>query len=97
MDDAGTAILAVNGDVDMTNVAKYSAQARGLLENQDLRSLVIDLAGAEFIDSQGLGFLIESRNIGLKKDVDVRLRGVPPRVMKVLQITGLAPVFTIEG
>lgn len=91
-----TRTLAVHGDVDMTNAAGYAAQARDLLELEGVRTFVIDLAGAHFMDSQGLGFLVESRNIALDRDIDLRLRNVQPRVLRVLQITGLTPVFTIE-
>jgi anti-sigma B factor antagonist len=49
-----------------------------------------------FIDSSALGVLVVARTRGVAKEVDVVLRAPSPQVSRVLQITGLDQIFTIE-
>jgi anti-sigma B factor antagonist len=90
----GVQVLEVRGDVDLTTAASLLARSTALLEDAGTRTLVIDLSGADFIDSQGIAFLVRSRNLARQKDIELQLRAVPARVRRVLQITGLETVFS---
>ncbi len=55
----------------------------------------IDLSGVNFVDSSGLSALIDIRNDALAAH-ELVLQAVPPHVRRVLSMTGLDTVFTIE-
>lgn len=57
--------------------------------------IVLQLDQVEFIDSSGLGALVRLMQSARAKGGDVKLSGVPPRVRKTLEMTGLASQFEI--
>jgi anti-sigma B factor antagonist len=60
--------------------------------------VVIDLSGATFLDSSILGALLEARRQALERRLGyvVCLGGEPePGVQRILEITGLVPVFPV--
>jgi anti-sigma B factor antagonist len=60
--------------------------------------VVVDLSFATFLDSSILGALLEARRQALEKAVDyvVCLGDAPePGVQRILEITGLVPVFPV--
>src|SRR5215210_6545367 len=60
--------------------------------------LVVDLSGATFLDSSILGALLEARRQALERGLGyvVSLGEQPePGVQRILEITGLVPVFPV--
>jgi hypothetical protein len=53
------------------------------------------LDGVEFIDSSGIGALVRLMQTARSKGGDLKLSGVPTRIHKTLQLTGLAAQFEI--
>lgn len=58
--------------------------------------LVLDLSGLEMIDAAGLGVLVGTHRRALRAERRLVLRGVPPRILRVLAITRLHRVITVE-
>jgi anti-sigma B factor antagonist len=56
--------------------------------------MIVAMTGVTFMDSTGLGALIAARKTGLDRDSSIRLVGVAGGPAKVLQLTGLAEVFS---
>lgn len=105
--DARTIVLDdSNGDV-LTVVVRgehdiYTAPALRdrLDEALDARpaGVIVDLSGATFLDSSILGALLEGRRQALERGLNyvVCLGGTPePGVARILEITGLVPVFPV--
>jgi len=62
--------------------------------------IAVDLSGATFLDSSILGALLESRRHALERGIAyvVCLGDNPePGVQRILEITGLVPVFPVVG
>ena len=79
-----------SGEVDLSN----ASQVMRALEDLGDRSLVVDLTEVDFIDSTGLGYLVElqsstGRGVGLKV-----LEG--SQVDRLLDLTGLKSVFSVD-
>ena len=58
--------------------------------------LTVDLAAVTFMDSQGLSALLRARQETEHRGGTLRLEAVPPQVLKLLQLTCLDTVFTID-
>jgi anti-sigma B factor antagonist len=96
--DAGQCVIRIAGEVDLEHSAELAALGRDALgTDAGLHTLVIDLADVTFMDSTGVGALIEIHAAAMAADVQVCIRHAPPVVTKILQITGLAAMFRVEN
>jgi anti-sigma B factor antagonist len=60
--------------------------------------VVVDLSGATFLDSSILGALLEARRQALEESIGYVVslgRDPEPGVQRILEITGLVPVFPV--
>lgn len=55
--------------------------------------VVLQFDSVEFIDSSGLGALMRLMQAARAKHGDLKLCGVPPKILKVLELTHLLPQF----
>jgi anti-anti-sigma factor len=60
------------------------------------RTLRLDFSDTVFMDSSGIGALINCRKMTQKAEVTLSLRNLSPQVRTVLQLTDLDRMFTIE-
>ncbi|MFI7451756.1 STAS domain-containing protein [Nonomuraea sp. NPDC049714] len=59
--------------------------------------LIVDLSKLEMIDATGLGVLVGTHRLALSAQRRLVLRGVPPRIMRVLAVTRLNRVLSVEA
>lgn len=59
--------------------------------------VVLQLDQVEFVDSSGLGAMMQLVQAARAKGGDLKLSGVPAKVQKVLQLTGLLSQFEVYG
>ncbi len=93
--DGATAIVAVEGDVDIDTGGRLREELLRLLE-ADVRRVVLDLAHMDFVDSTGLDILVGAQKRLRQRGGEMVLRSPRPAARKVLEITRLDTVFTIE-
>ncbi|HIK29042.1 MAG: exopolysaccharide biosynthesis polyprenyl glycosylphosphotransferase [Oscillatoriaceae bacterium SKW80] len=65
-------------------------------ENPAPNQIILDFSQTTFIDSSGVGALVNNVKTAQQQGVKLILRGVQPQVMAVLSLTGLDQVLTIE-
>jgi anti-sigma B factor antagonist len=61
------------------------------------RRVLVDLTGVSFMDSTTLGVLVDAANALCASGGQLVLVADDPRVTRVIEITGLAPLFSIEA
>jgi len=86
------AILRISGEIDIST----APQLRERLQELDSRSVVVDLSAMTFIDSTGLGVLVGAFKRLREGGGDLVLRAPTRSTRKVLELTGLSQVVTIE-
>jgi anti-sigma B factor antagonist len=59
----------------------------------DKKKVVIDLAGVEWMNSTGLGILIQGYTTLRKSDGQLKLARVTDKIRSLLTITKLSPIF----
>lgn len=91
--DEGVTYLRVSGDVDLATADELHAAGEQAL-SELCSTLRIDLSDVTFLDSTGLGALIRIRNAAEPRPVI--LESPRPNVMRVLEVTAMDQVFTIE-
>jgi anti-sigma B factor antagonist len=89
-------VVALTGEIDLA-VAPSLQKRLDLLLSRGSSTIVVDLLGATFLDSIALGVLVGTMDECRKAGGDLHLVVTEPRILKVLQITGLADTFPIHS
>ena len=90
--DDGTIIVTVRGEIDFANAEELADGVRNAV--CDAAGVVrVDLRKATFIDSTGLGALIEGYRAAASSDVRFVVTNPTPSFRRVLIVTGLCDLF----
>ena len=89
-------VVSVAGDLDLGSAPSLEAAFRELTPFD--RPVVIDLSGVDFIDSSGVRSLLAVNQIVSDAvGSPVALAGGTPATRRLIELTGIDQVFTIEG
>ena len=91
----GVPVVWAAGEIDVSTAPRLREQLTSLPIDAD--RVVVDLSDVTFLDSTGLGVLVASWKRCQESDASLDLVVARPRIMKVLEVTGLNAVFTIFG
>jgi len=91
----GEAVVTVGGELEFGTAAPLRTALLDLAHEHGGR-LVLDLEGVEFIDSTGISLLVQAKQRLEAQGSCFVLRRPAHRVMRVLEIAGLAALFEIE-
>ena len=86
-----TAIVAAAGEIDISNVGELRAEVTGAAEGCD--RVRLDLTAVEFIDSTGLGCLLELRLTLRARQVVLEIAAGDGPVRQAVEITGLGELL----
>ena len=88
-------ILSIGGEADLFTAPRLEEELSGLTA-AGARRIVVDLAGAAFIDSTVLGVLLKTLTRLDAGGGNLVLVSNDRRILRVFEITGLWRVFRIE-
>ncbi|MEO3876535.1 STAS domain-containing protein [Nonomuraea sp. B12E4] len=89
-------LVHLSGDIDIfTTVQLRQRLLNTLAHSADL--LVLDLSQVTFCGAGGLGVMIGVQSRARARGITLALTGLPPRVARLLRITGLDRSFPIEA
>ena len=96
--EPGDAVTTVRvaGELDIYTAPKLLDHLRSMMEESG-RTVAVDLGAVRFIDSSGLGALVNALKQFRQTGGDLLLRSPTPSTYKLFEITGLTRVFTIEN
>lgn len=92
----GWTVVAPLGEVDVATAPALRERLIAVLDGS-AQYLAIDMDGVEFIDSTGLGVLVGALRRARSAGGDLRVVCTSPRILKVLEITGLDAVFRVAA
>ena len=90
----GSALVSVVGEVDLSNADELTTVGERALAQSD--AVEIDLSGLVFIDSSGLGSLIQLGQEAARRGKTLTLSNVRPPIRRLLEITKLDHFFDIQ-
>jgi anti-anti-sigma factor len=85
----GVAVLGLDGGLFFATAEALENRVRELIDAGGLSALVLDLEGADFVDSQGSTKLTELHDLTAANGITLRLARVKPAVLKVLEADGV--------
>ncbi len=86
-------VASLFGRIDIAFAPALRQHLLSLVETQDLRKISIDLSQITHIDSSGIATLIEVLKIARTNNVALKLQGMNPRLLRLLEVTGILPLF----
>lgn len=94
-DDDGRSVVAVAGAIDLQTRDQVRSAGQDALGG-GARELVLDLSEVSFIDSTGIGSLVELSHDAADAEAALVIRAPSTRVRRILELTGLADAWEIE-
>jgi anti-sigma B factor antagonist len=91
-DDGRDVVLRLAGELDLGSVARFAAAAEPHVAS---RRFVVDVAAVTFIDSSGLGALVDLATRAREGGGTVVLAHPDQRILRLLELTALDRVFDI--
>ena len=91
--DDGTAHVAVLGEIDFSNADEVAQAFRDAVTDWSPPALQVDLRAATFMDSTGLGALIEGYRAATEYNIRFLVVNPSPTFRRVLTVTGLCELF----
>ncbi len=90
----GGSIVHLIGEVDLRTSPSLRSRLMHLLQDNPAR-IVVDLTRVSYMDSSGVGTLVEAKRLVERKGGQLVLAGLQPRVRSVFEITQLHTFFRI--
>ncbi|WP_040203687.1 STAS domain-containing protein [Neobacillus jeddahensis] len=87
--DRDQAIVWINGIMDITTVDAFHSKIEQL---PVITSLLLDFSQLEFIDSTGIGAIVELVYLSQEKNFALEFRGIDENIQQIFDVLGL---FTI--
>ena len=82
------AVIEVAGELDLGSVEQLREVALDIFATGQM-NLALDLAGVTFVDSTGIGAIVDISNHASERNGSFTILNPSPQAMRVLQITGL--------
>ena len=88
-------ILVVEGDVDLYNWSELKKSIFEQLEEQKVKSLIVDMKGINYMDSSGIGALVAGQKKSRAQGSRFAIMNIREDVMNILRLATLDQFFTI--
>lgn len=89
-------VLIVEGELSLAEAPILEQHLSEAL-NTSASTIVVDLAGVEFIDSTGLSVLVRAQQQASERGVEFGVRNPRAQAHRLLSLTGLEERLTIAG
>ena len=90
----GITVLTLKGSIDAMTAPKITEYINGLVSRGKIK-LVADLSGVDYTSSAGLRVLLGAIKDTRAQSGDMRLTGVQPDVLKVLNLSGFTNILKL--
>lgn len=87
-------ILDIHGEIDLYNTPEIEMASRKLMKDKKTQ-IVINLKEAPYIDSTGLGMLLNIQRELQKVSGALKLTGLSPGLKKIFEMTKLVTKFDV--
>lgn len=89
-------VLHMQGSLDFASKQAMVDEALAAIGRTGTKGVALDLSGISFMDSTGLGAIVEISGAAEDAEIAFALIDPSPRVRRVLEMTGLLDRWTIE-
>ena len=95
-DGADTAELAIEGEIDVSNVDEFGRRVAECL-HPSCQVLIMDMAGLTFIDSSGLRVIVDALKRMRERDGKLLIENPPAILQRIVEVSGLTEFLGMTG
>lgn len=89
-------ILRLKGELDDVSVSDLRLRISNYIDNYNIKYLLLNLQELNFLDSSGIGFIIGRYHQLRKKDGEIIISNINPKIERIIFISGLAKICKIR-
>jgi anti-sigma B factor antagonist len=90
-------LVVATGEIDLYTAPRLQSELAAVIASAAPASrVVIDMSGVEFCDSTGMNVLLSCLRQARERGGELELAAPRPAVRKILSVTGLDAVFTVQ-
>lgn len=89
--DGAGSIISITGEIDLASIGEFRSALRRVPESH---SMIIDLAGVDFLDSLGVGVLLGARRRRRERGLTLRVVSCDDRIAEMLDAMGVLELLT---
>ena len=89
--------LGVEGEVDVSNADSLREGIAGLLEDEQVKTIEVDLGEVPYIDSTGIGVLVGAAHRAQDAEIAFSLVGAQDNVVRILGMLGVDEVINVKA
>jgi anti-anti-sigma factor len=95
--DSGVGVVTIAGRLALGGeTEQLDAAVKGLLQ-KDVKMLVLDITGLDYVDSSGIGTLVSSLTNVKKAGGELKIVGANPRIKRIFSMTGVDSMMSMYG
>src|SRR5438094_10554903 len=87
-------VLSLRGEIDVYTAPRLRQAIVDLVDG-GVRAIVVDMERVDFLDSTGLGVLVEGLKRSRGKDGNLSIVSTQDKILKIFDITGLMKAFDV--
>ena len=88
------ALVRLNGRIDVDSSPDLRDCLLAILSEERLpRAVIVDLAGVPYIETSGIGTLVEALRIARHRQMTFCLQGLGGSVLRLFEVTGVLALF----
>lgn len=92
-----TPVLHLPGRLTVLEAVVFKKACQQLVQDNSVgKQIILEFSQTKFIDSSGVGALVNNLKLARQSNIELLLRNVNPQVMTVLSMTGLDQILKIE-
>jgi anti-anti-sigma factor len=95
--DNNVQVISFSGDFDKSGYNDVREKLNEEVKSFDDKNLVFDFSALQFINSEGIGYLLEVNNLLLKKDKLLVIVGVNSYVSDIFKTIGIQDIISIHS
>ena len=90
-----TELVALQGELDFETAFEVEMRLEQAIDQAD--TVVVDLAGLDFIDSTGMRTLLEAMKTAEREGTKLELRPGKPQVQRIFELSGMVDALPFSA
>jgi anti-sigma B factor antagonist len=86
-------LVRMHGRISIDSSPTLRDRLLAILQGQPAKTIIVDLTEVPLIDISGIATLLEALKVARNRQVALCLKGMPSRMVRLFQVTGLHAVF----